>query len=116
MKPFLPVLLCATVIFWLSVSSGIQLPKSVFSSDKLGHLAAYGLLNLLVIRALSKNNALSPKTATLAVLSATGYGVALEFVQLLFFPNRYFEVWDMVANFTGAVLGYFAFILFFTKS
>jgi VanZ family protein len=116
MKFYFPALFCAILILWLSVSSiGIQLPESLVSPDKLGHLLAYGLLNMLLNWALMKSGKYSPKSATLAVLSVTIYGVALEFVQWAFFPNRFFEIWDMVANFSGALLAFFVSKLFFTK-
>ena len=109
MKPFLPAIICAVVIFGLSVGPGIQLPETLISSpDKLGHLVAYGILGWLSLSALSKNKT-HPKSAVfLALLAVTIYGVVLEFVQWAFFPNRFFEVWDMVANFLGVLLSYFA--------
>ena len=110
MKPFLPVLVWAAVIFYLSIDAGIQMPASIISGDKLGHLFAYGLLNWLVLRALDLKKQYTKKTAFAAIIVVTAYGIALEFIQLEFFPNRYFEYWDMVANFTGALLSYFAFI------
>lgn len=116
MKPFLPVIIWALVILGLSISPGIQLPETIVAPDKLGHLIAYGVLSWLLIRALAKNKSLSSKNAILAVLAVTVYGIALEFVQWAFFPNRYFEVWDMVANATGAVLSYLAFTFYFTKT
>jgi VanZ family protein len=116
MKTYLPAILWAIVILYLSTFSvGIQLPETVFSTDKLAHFAAYGLLTWLVIRALLKTGNFSTKSATLAVLVVTVYGVALEIVQWAFFPNRFFEVWDMVANFSGALLAFFVSKLFFTK-
>lgn len=110
MKPFLPVIVWAAVIFYLSIDAGIQMPASIVSGDKLGHLLAYGLLNWLVLRALVIKKRFSRRAAFAAILFVTAYGIALEFVQLVFYPNRYFEYWDMVANFTGALLSYLAFI------
>ena len=116
MKPFLPAIVWAIAILGLSISPSIQLPETIVSPDKLGHLFAYGTLAWLVFRALSKKGSYSAKTAILAVTVVTSYGIALEFVQGTFFPNRYFEVWDMVANFAGAILSYFAFTFYFTKT
>lgn len=115
MKPILPAILWAGMIFFFSTSSGIQMPASIIAPDKIGHLVVYGVLNWLVIWALRKQKQLSHKSALWATLFVTSYGIALEFVQWAFFPNRFFEVWDMVANFAGAVL-VFIFTFYFTKT
>ncbi len=116
MKPFLPSILWALLILGLSISPSIQMPETVIAPDKLGHLVAYGILTWLIIKALEKNKKLSSKTANLTVLTVSMYGIALEIVQWAFFPNRFFEVWDMVANFSGAVLSYLVFTFYFTKT
>jgi VanZ family protein len=116
MKPFLPAIIWAAVIFGMSIGPSIQLPETAISPDKIGHLIAYGILTLLIIKALEKKEKLSSKTGNLTVLTVSIYGIALEIVQWAFFPNRYFEVWDMVANFLGSLLCYLAFKIFFTKT
>jgi len=116
MKPYLPAICWATLILGMSIGPSIQLPETVFSPDKVGHLVAYGVLTWLVFWALKKNGKLSSSTANQTVLAVSIYGIALEFVQWAFFPNRYFEVWDMVANFSGAFLIYLAFTFYFTKN
>jgi VanZ family protein len=116
MKPFLPAIIWASIVFGMSIGPGIQLPETAISPDKIGHFIAYGILTLLIIKALEKNKKLSSKTANLTVLTVSIYGIALEIVQWAFFPNRYFEVWDMVANFLGSFLCYLAFKFFFTKT
>lgn len=87
----------------------MQLPESVFAPDKLGHFLAYALLAGLSLWALARNGQLSLRSALWTVALVSCYGVALEYVQLLFFPSRYFEVWDMFANFTGASASLLAF-------
>jgi VanZ family protein len=116
MKPFFPAIIWAAIIFGMSIGPSIQLPETAISPDKIGHLAAYGILTWLIIKALEKNKKLSSKTGNLTVLTVSMYGIALEIVQWAFFPNRFFEVWDMFANFSGAVLSYLAFTFYFTKT
>ena len=99
----------------LSISPGIQLPDAGISTDKLAHFAAYGLLGWLVLRALHKTNKLTTKLARASVAWVAAYGASLEVVQWAFFPNRFFEIGDMIANTAGAVFSYFAFN-FFTKN
>lgn len=115
MKPFIPAILWAVLVLILSTMPGIQLPKAIIAPDKLGHFAVYGIFNWLALKGLASSDNLSRRTALMVTLIVTGYGMAMEFVQWGFFPNRFFEVWDMVANFTGAVLGYIAFNFYFTK-
>lgn len=92
---------------------GIQLPSVVFSPDKIGHLAAYGLLAWLIFRGLKLTGQYHFKKIALTIIGVSFYGITLEIVQWAFFPNRFFEVWDMVANITGACL---SLILFSTRS
>ncbi len=109
MKPFLPATLWALLIFALSVMPGIQMPETIVAPDKLGHLVVYGILNWLILNALRKSERFSEKTILLAFIGVSTYGILLEFVQWAFFPNRFFEVWDMIANIMGALTSIFLF-------
>jgi VanZ family protein len=111
LRHFGPAILFAVVIFGLSISPGIPMPESIVSADKLGHMAMYGMLNWLVLKALFNTGQYSNRNLGFAFLAVTAYGAALEFVQGNFFPNRFFEVWDMVANAFGAGLSCFFFVL-----
>ena len=89
----------AAVVVWLSVtpappSVGVQF------SDKLGHLAAYGLLMLWF-------SLLYRRTRTRAAYAAglVALGVGLEFVQGAL-GYRSFEALDMAANTAGVMLGW----------
>ncbi|HFA51438.1 MAG TPA: VanZ family protein [Bacteroidetes bacterium] len=116
LKPYFPALICAIVIFVLSTTGSVQLPDVGLSPDKVGHLAAYGTLSWLVFWGLKKSGKLNRENMIWTVLGASIYGASLEFVQWAFFPHRFFEVWDMVANSTGACLSYFAFKFFTNKT
>jgi VanZ family protein len=115
-KAYLPVFIWAVVILALSTGSGIQLPDTGISADKLGHFVSYGLVNWLALRALQKTGKLASKSTWMALLLVSVYGILLEIVQWAFFPHRFFEVWDMVANIAGAVMSYFAYNFFTTKT
>lgn len=87
-------------ITWLSTRGGIPLPGfDLFQTDKLGHAAAYALFSFLLV--LSWRPA-SKMAYLLLYIIVFGYGVAMEWVQFRFFPNRFFEIDDMVANGIGA--------------
>ena len=89
----------AAAIVWLSLTPAP--PKVDFAhSDKLGHLAGYGLLMLWFA-------ALYPKRLT-RIAYALGFvamGITLEFLQA-HLGYRTFEVLDMFANTLGVLLGW----------
>jgi len=91
-------------IIWLSLTPSP--PKVDFEqSDKVGHFLAYGTLmfwfsQLYVAR----------KTRLAYAAGFAAMGVALEFIQG-WTGYRDFEVYDMVANGTGVVLGWTAALL-----
>jgi VanZ family protein len=105
-KPFLPALLWLVAITFLSLSSNVPMPKiDFFSPDKLAHAGAYALLTALLALGVrkSKNSPLSRKNLFLIFCFAAGYGAFMEWVQGTYFPNRFFEYYDMLANASGAL-------------
>ncbi len=81
------------------------MPKfNLISMDKLGHAGAYGLLAWLLFQGFkaAKNRLATYMEAFIIFFLATGYGAFMEFVQATFFPYRFFEVDDMLANGIGA--------------
>ncbi|MEZ4988491.1 MAG: VanZ family protein [Saprospiraceae bacterium] len=95
--------LWAIIIFVLSTLPGKQLPQVTWlsSPDKWAHAFVYGVLATGILLSWSPNLHLK-KRYQLAFLLASLYGISMEIVQFTFFPGRYFEVWDIVANITGA--------------
>jgi len=96
----------AIVILVLSTMPGKQLPQIpwLMTPDKFGHAAVYAVLTIGLYGTL--RTWIVPRTSaylTAAALAAT-YGISMEVVQFLFFPGRYFEFWDIVANIIGAFL------------
>ncbi len=116
LSAFWPAMLCAAIIFGLSISPGVQLPNVSISLDKIGHLVAYGVLAILCFSGLKKQGKFKARNAFWAVAGVSLYGIFLEYVQWAFFPHRYFEVWDMVANITGACMSYIIFRSFIIKT
>ena len=91
-------------ITWLSTKGGIPLPGfSLIGTDKLAHASAYALLTFLLLRAFSVHGA-NLQRQGIVWLFAAGYGATMEFVQATWFPNRFFEYDDMLANAIGAGL------------
>ncbi len=112
MKYFIPSIIWALLILFLSSGPGIQLPKSTIdlSIDKVGHFIFYGILAFSIAYGYFKNNPTKDKKGLFKALIISGfYGICLEIMQYSFFPNRYFEVLDIIANISGSLIG----ILFF---
>lgn len=106
-KPFAPAAIWLTVVTFLSTSGGVQLPKfNLFSADKIGHAGAYAVLVWLLLWGIwkSKNREALSAEKWLVFALATGYGAFMEWVQGTFFPGRFFEFDDMLANAAGAFL------------
>lgn len=70
--------------------------------DKIVHIVLFGILSFLFCKS-------SPKKYYwfVAILCAL-YGVAMEFVQKNYIPNRSFDIWDIVAD----TIGSFAAVIF----
>jgi len=120
LKYYIPAILCGILIFWLSVTSGANFPetfKDLFSSDKIGHGIAYGTLSFLLFWGFQKSKeSMNILQMTLLAASAAFYGFIMELIQYYFFPGRYFEVLDILANIMGIVITYMIFKLFFNKT
>ncbi len=109
---YLPALIWLIIITFLSTQGGVSVPDfKLIQMDKLGHATAYALLVWLLLFGWYR---LGPNrvewTVGLSVfLAASGYGVLMEFVQYSWFPNRHFEVDDMLANALGAATAWLTF-------
>ena len=106
LKPFLPALIWLLVITFLSLSSNVPMPRvNFFSPDKVAHAGAYAVLTWLLALGVRKSqkSALSHSNLLLIFCFAAGFGALMEWVQGTFFPNRFFEYNDMLANASGAL-------------
>lgn len=100
-----PALACAAAIHYGSMRPVLPVVvPPVPHSDKLLHAAAYGLLALLLARALhGSSQAALGELALAACLWATAFGGIEEILQL-FLTDRSAEVGDVLANAFGAAL------------
>jgi VanZ family protein len=108
-KKYLPALVWASVIAFLSLTSSSNLPKlnwEFFTPDKVGHFTVYAILNMALIWAFIPTRSEKRHTHYLyATISASAFGVLMEYLQFYLTPDRQFEYPDMVANVLGALLG-----------
>jgi VanZ family protein len=91
---------------------GNNLPKigwlHILQFDKFVHIFIFGILSFLFCKAANK------KWFLLIALFCSIYGMAMEFVQENWIPNRSFDVWDIVADSIGS-FGVIFFFKFFNK-
>jgi len=114
---YLPAILVGITIFLLSTYWGVSAPMPMpdqLAPDKIGHFLAYFIWTHLTLWAMKRNGNYRSDKAWLLVAAIACYGIALEMLQYYFFPGRYFEWWDMLANLVGALMA--KTIIFFNKS
>lgn len=115
-----PALVWLGVITFFSTRGTVPMPKfNLLQVDKLGHAGCYGLLVWLMLwgyrRLQDDVRKTDFRTGLRAFVLATGYGVLMEFVQYAFFPGRFYELDDMLANAIGAGIGWLLFSRQITK-
>ncbi|HTM91138.1 MAG TPA: VanZ family protein [Flavisolibacter sp.] len=96
-------LLIISILFFLP---GSALPKENWLNriyfDKLVHIGFFGLLLFLWRSSFNWNyGGYHWRLLSLALL----YGFFVEFIQLWFVPNRSFDLYDVAADMTGAIIG-----------
>lgn len=107
LKAFIPAIIWGLTILILSIISGVNLPKiapKIISTDKLAHAAAYFVFCTTLIYGLTRNRFAFSRAVLTGLMISIGYGVVMEILQYSFFPHRYFEVWDIVANIIGSLI------------
>lgn len=103
---YIPAIIWAACILYLSAFPGPQIDIGFIAPDKLAHFAAYGLLSLLVGWGYFRQHQQLSRNIFLIILAISStYGILMELMQYLFLPNRYFEFGDMFANFIGSLFG-----------
>ncbi|MFP4250288.1 MAG: thioredoxin [Armatimonadota bacterium] len=94
-------------VFILVVTSIPRMPvplPEVSGIDKVSHLAVYGVLGLLLMRAFINCQELSVGRATGWTLAAGGIFAVLQELNQTWIPGRGAEVLDLAANIAGLVL------------
>ncbi len=108
---WLPVLAYVSLIFVLSAQPGLQPPFHFQNADKLSHLTEYGLLGLLLVRALRAS--LPARSWVFVVTLALGIGLGVaagdETFQS-FVPMRDSSVFDWLADGTGLTFAQLAYL------
>jgi VanZ family protein len=100
----LPPVAWAAFLFFLSSQSSLPSLSTLPQFDKVEHLGVYGVLGALVFRAFVAYRMPSRRAWVLAFAVGALYGVSDEFHQS-FVPQRTADVFDALADGTGAFLG-----------
>jgi len=110
-KFWMPVILYAGFIFYMSSLPTTGMPRLFPQADKVIHIAEYALFAWLLARAIkySFQNLDRTKLYHIVVLMSFIYGVSDEFHQS-FVATRIASGWDVVADTIGAILGVFLFL------
>lgn len=99
----------SAIIFILLSIPGKDLPEGpkVPSLDKIIHIFLFGVQAFLWCRALRYRNPAIPvlQVVVWVIILSSAYGIAMEYYQHYFVANRSFELGDILADITGALLG-----------
>ncbi|HFC01324.1 MAG TPA: hypothetical protein ENJ53_11010 [Phaeodactylibacter sp.] len=119
-KKLLPAIFWAILIFYFSGKGSLNLPESIWdilSTDKVGHFGIYGIFTFLLLNGLPQVVSIwQKKEVRIALIISILYGISMEIMQYLFFPSRYFEFLDIIANIIGSFTGLYFFKFFNKKS
>jgi VanZ family protein len=112
LKVYYPII-WALFILTLSIGPSPSLPETnFFEPDKLAHLFVYGVLVYLALRANKNVKELTLRIIIVTVTLSVLYGLLMEILQKTFFPSRFFEWGDVLANTIGSILGWIIFSYF----
>ena len=107
------VIVWTILLLVLSSMAGIQLPDiSLFEPDKLAHFGVYGIYVFLFFIVFAKAGKDSWTTRIGASIWCSFCGFLMEVMQYKFFPGRYFEMRDNVANISGILFTLIIFSIF----
>ena len=109
-----PAVVWTIIIFILLALPGNMLPNenhlTIPNLDKLVHVFLFGsfvfLWSFYFAAKKENTNQLGSRFIRILIL-ACSYGIAMEFVQKYFIPNRDFDIYDIIADITGACAAFF---------
>lgn len=113
---FVPAGLWALLIMFVCLVSPKYIPVvkfDLFSPDKIAHALLFGILCLLLIWGLNKNNFLSYKNMFLLTVCTIAYGAVIELLQMVSRNGRNADFDDIIANGFGALLIYLFYSLYY---
>jgi len=105
------------IVFSLCLIDSTEIPQvSIVNLDKFVHAFFHFVFIILWFLCLKyqfkKTN--SKKLLLVVLVLSVAYGISIEIAQLLFTETRSADIFDVLANFTGAILG--AIVILLTKA
>ena len=106
---FIPGITWFAICIYLLTLPGKDVPQiswmDFYQSDKVVHIIMFFMLCFLFSFAI-KN--FDNKYSLILIIAIAGllFGIAMEFVQKYFIPNRSFEIEDMIADGIGCLIAY----------
>lgn len=118
---FLPTVLYFVLSLVLLTIPGSDLPEVGFFSsipyfDKWVHIGMFAIFTYLLGAAIYKSFQQDRKLLLWAAVAGVVYGIAMEFVQKYWIPNRSFDFGDIAADTVGCLLGYWGLLIRFRSS
>ena len=117
-----PAILWAAFILFISILPGGAAEQAlifgILPVDILVHIICYAVLVFFMMVGFSKQHAwprLRYFPVWYAVTFACLYGLGIELLQEFVIVQRNFEIYDLVANFSGALIGFGIFQLVYFK-
>ncbi len=116
LKKLFPAFIWLLIIVVLLSLPGSSLPSKTWMSkiqlDKWIHTFVFFVLTILLCLPLwyKPKSIVKPvyfnQCTIFATLLSIAVGVIMEYIQKYYIPNRSFEVWDIVADSAGSILGF----------
>jgi len=109
----------SSIIFALIILAGSVLPGQnlpsipLWNIDKLVHISFYAVFAFLLIYEYQRYRPWSFRShIVMTIAICGGYGLFIEYIQGNFIANRFFDVYDLIANIIGVFVGLAAYSLF----
>lgn len=115
---WLPATAWSVIIVIASLNSSDNLTEIQFDIpglDKVVHFVMYGVLSFLLLWAVEKTirNSLKLWNLLLIVLLSSSFGLLMEILQKTMTSVRNFDIYDIIANIIGVLLGCGVYVLRF---
>jgi VanZ family protein len=100
----------------LFVIPGSALPEqSWFADIQLDKLVHIGLFSVLIFLWCSAFELGLPANAWIVIMTAIFYGLLVEYVQKTWIPNRSFDLYDLIADAIGSIVGLMVWLRVYRK-
>jgi VanZ family protein len=112
---YIAIVLTFLIAYLSFISLNNLIPKFKFGYfDKVAHIISYTSLSFSWFLAVCLKNRYSLKPIII-ISSITFYGIIIEVIQGNYTPSREADIYDVLANTIGVIIGYKIFVLWIQK-